>query len=151
MKLDGDQNTLLAEWRASKAALDLAKEQEAQHRARVGMEIFYNARPGANTIELGGGYRCTYTPKINYKLMVPVDENQQMTINTAMENLADEMRRASNEGAFIFERLVKFKPELSVSEYKKLSPELKAVVDPYVITSEGAPTLEIKDPAKKGE
>lgn len=152
MTLTNEQNALINSWNSSKRLLSTLKEDEAKLRAQVGLTVFANASYGANTIELGGGYRCTYTRKMNYGLVVPQDAPEGTNIQSAMETMAEEMRRASNEGSFVFPRLVKWKPELSVSEYKKLSPELKRVVDKYVLASEGAPTLELKEPAaKKGE
>lgn len=147
MALSKDNDKLLHNWIQAKQTLDIAKEAEAQLRATVGLSIFADADIGANTIELGGGYRATYTKKMNYTLAVPTDSNTD-NLNESIEELAEAMRLASNEGAFIFGRLVKWKPELSLTEYKQLPDNLKKIVDRYVVSREGAPTLVIKEPAK---
>jgi hypothetical protein len=147
MALEASQSALLAAWQSAKSDLDIAKEAEAQLRATVGLSIFADADIGANTIELGGGYRATYTKKMNYTLAAPLYA-PEMSVNDAVEVMAEAMRKASNEGAFIFSRLVKWKPELSLTEYKQLPDNLKKIVDQYVVSREGAPTLVIKEPAK---
>ena len=145
--LDKPQSDLVAEWKECRDTFEYYKEKEQNYRARIGMLVFPDAKSGAETKELGAGYRITYTPKTNYTLKPPADGPADCKIVDAMTMLADEMRLASNEGAFIFERLVSWKPSLSVAEYKRLSPELRKIVDRYVTTSEGAPSISIKEPA----
>ena len=48
-------------------------------------------------------------------------------------------------------RIVKWKAELSTSEYKKLEPEHKKIVDKLLVTSYGLPTLEVIEPKQKGD
>ena len=88
-----------------------------------------------HTHELGNGYKLKAKRPINYKL----DRD-------LCEVALDAISGIGNEGSFIADRLVKWEPKLSVSEYAKLSPQYKAEIDKALTTTPGLPTLEFIAP-----
>lgn len=136
-----DRDNLILAWRRSKEELDKAKEREMELRTQLAAMLFPNPSAGTQRFELGGGYSVKLVHKINYKL----DEDR---VDDALDNI----EKQGNEGAFLADRLVKTKHELSISEYKKLDPsnpshkKIKAELDKVLTTSPGAPTLELEEP-----
>lgn len=147
---------VLVAWERAKLTLDSAKESEMTLRKKAfEMGFGANAREGTNTETLGGGYELKGVRKFNYNLQAPVG----IDIETAVERVATEMRRISNEGPFLADRLFKWLVDLSVPEYKllvesakdnKLSQKMLDAVNAVVLITDAAPTLEIKPP-KKGK
>jgi len=83
---------------------------------------------------LGNGYILKGKRPVAYKLSGDVDG--------ALEKIA----AIGNEGSFIADRLVKWKPELSLTEYKALTDEQRKMIDPCVTTTPGLPTIEVVEP-----
>lgn len=147
---------VLVAWERAKLALESAKENEMTLRKRAfEMGFGANAREGTNTETLGGGYELKGVRKFNYKLQAPVGIN----IETAVARVATEMRRISNEGSFLADRLFQWSVSLSVPEYKllvesakdnELMAQILGTVNSVVLITDAAPTLEIKAP-KKGK
>lgn len=141
-KLKRDE--LIMQWQAAANALANAKELEMNLRNQVVAECFPNATVGVNNLELGMGYKLKATRKLNYNVN-----------NEGVDAALDDIAKIGNDGAFIAERLVSFKPTLSVSEYKKLDAtnpthkRIKDRIDEVLTTSDGAPTLELVEPKKK--
>lgn len=101
---------------------------------------------GVNNYDLGKGYMLKVTYGYNYSLSEsekPKNGGMVKATSFALEQL----RTMGNEGIFIADRLVKWKPELSISEYRKLSAEHKAVIDKALTVSVAAPKVELKEPA----
>jgi hypothetical protein len=88
---------------------------------------------------LGKGYFLKGKRPVNYK----VDPN---TVDAAL----DELSQLGNEGSFVADRVIKWSPELSLTEYKNLTAEQKAIVDKVITTTPGLPTLEVVAP-KEGK
>lgn len=151
-KIELTPQQALADWEKKKNALATAKAEEGEARKLVMALNFKDAKEGVNTIPLNNGYELKGTRKVSRKFIVPKDFNAigdtQPTIAEAVDVMVEEMRRASNEGAFIAERLVKWTADMSDKEYKALSPELKKIVDKYVISEDAMPNVEIKAPKK---
>lgn len=132
---------LITSWENAKAASANAVELERNLRSQVMAICFPNAKVGTNNLELGRGYTLKAVKKLNYKL-----DND--TVDAAIEKV----EALGNEGAFLAERLVKFKPELSVSEYNKLDAanpthvKIKALIDDVLTISDGSPTMEVVKP-----
>jgi hypothetical protein len=147
----------LLTWDAAKKSLELAKEAEMEARkVAFGLGFGTDAKEGTNTLELGNGYALKGVKKLNYKLKAP--EGYKGTTVDAIDDTTEAFARISNEGEFIAERLFKYSVEMSVTEYRKLveeadySPVKKALLtelNKVLEISEGAPTLEIKEPKKK--
>jgi hypothetical protein len=153
-----EQNTALQTWLKAKNDADVAKAEELRLRNEATALCFTDAKVGTNSLDLGKGYVAKMVKKETFKFVIPEDfelppvpgdnDPKPPKVSDALEALAEEMRQASNEGPFIFDRLVKLTYDVSVTEYKALSPTMKKIVDKYIETKFGTPTLEIKEPPK---
>ena len=128
-------------WEAAVKALAAAKDAEAALRKEVLAEAFAfdpeALREGTENFELGNGYKLKAVFKISRNL------NNE---NEAVDKVLSKIEKTGPEGAFIAERLVKWKPELSVSEYKKLPEKFKKMIDEVVTSKEATPSLELVAP-----
>lgn len=131
-------------WEAAVKALAAAKDAEAALRKEVLAEAFAfdpeALREGTENFELGNGYKLKAVFKISRNL------NNE---NEAVDKVLSKIEKTGPEGAFIAERLVKWKPELSVSEYKKLPEKFKKLFDEVVTSKEAIPSLELVAPKSK--
>ena len=128
-------------WEQAVKALAAAKDAEAALRKEVLAEAFAfdpeALREGTENFELGNGYKLKAVFKISRNL------NNE---NEAVDKVLLKIEKAGAEGQFIAERLVKWKPELSVSEYKKLPEKFKKMIDEVVTSKEATPSLELVAP-----
>ena len=131
-------------WEAAVKALAAAKDAEAALRKEVLAEAFAfdpeALREGTENFELGNGYKLKAVFKISRNL------NNE---NEAVDKVLSKIEKTGPEGAFVAERLVKWKPELSVSEYKKLPEKFKKLFDEVVTSKEAMPSLELVAPKSK--
>lgn len=131
-------------WEAAVKALAAAKDAEAALRKEVLAEAFAfdpeALREGTENFELGNGYKLKAVFKISRNL------NNE---NEAVDKVLSKIEKTGPEGAFIAERLVKWKPELSVTEYKKLPEKFKKLFDEVVTSKEAMPSLELVAPKSK--
>ena len=131
-------------WEAAVKALAAAKDAEAALRKEVLAEAFAfdpeALREGTENFELGNGYKLKAVFKISRNL------NNE---NEAVDKVLSKIEKTGPEGAFIAERLVKWKPELSVTEYKKLPEKFKKLFDEVVTSKEAIPSLELVAPKPK--
>lgn len=131
------RDEILKQWEDTKVTLETAKAAEMELRKTV-MEFCFDPEKttGTETIELANGYKLKCVKKINYNV------DQEM-VNEAL----DKIENLDSEGKFIVERVIKWKADLSLTEYKGLPDRYKAIIDTAITTSEGAPTLTIVAPA----
>ncbi len=139
-----ERDRRLMVWDQAKKVLEAAKNSEMEARKAVAEYVFPTPKEGMNNHDLGNGYTLKMGHKINYSLNAPNDE-----IDAIEERAAKE---AGNEGTFLIERIITWKANFSVGEYKKLDPSLpahrkvKELVDTVLQTTTGSPSLEIKEP-----
>lgn len=132
----------IQEWRKAEKKLADAKAEEIRLRNLAILLNFPNhtdADEGTQNAELGNGYKLKAVFKQNYNL---ADGDAVDAALTKMESLGA-------EGTFLAERIVKWKPELSLSEYRKLEPQYKAIVDTVLTTKPGQASLEFVEPKSK--
>jgi hypothetical protein len=126
------------EWTAAKAELDRAKAHELECRHALCGQVFPNApSEGTTTVDLGAGYKLKLVTKFNYNLSANETD-------TALDAIA----ASGNAGAFTADRLVTWKPSLSIREYRGLSPAHRALIDEALTITEAAPALELIEPKK---
>jgi hypothetical protein len=141
----GDKDKVLLEWQAAKQAMDITKGREMSLRLAVFELLVPNPIEGMNTVALGNGYELKAEHNFNYKL------GEKAEVEAAL----DEIEACGTEGKFIAERLVKWKAEPSVTEYRKLDTEsanhrqIKTIIDRVLTIKPGTPALEIKAPKGK--
>jgi hypothetical protein len=131
------REAVINEWIAAKRALDDAKTREAAARLALIATVSDIADPmatGTENVDVGTG-TIKIVRALNYKLTAD---------NDGIDNVLDQIEKSMEGGNIIAERLVKWKGELSVSEYKLLSPENKARIDRILETKPAAPSVEFK-------
>lgn len=147
-EFEAERTRLLVDWEAQKVALEVAKEKEMTARkAVVDFAFDPNKTSGTERVELGNGYVAKAVKKINYGWIK--DESGKLNkklIDRALEKIE---KIGGAVGELVAERLVKWEPSLSLTEYKQLDDKFKKVIDEVIVTTEGAPTLEIIAPKAK--
>ena len=142
-----ERDRLLVDWQAKKAALEVAKEDELTARKLAVMFMHDPAKSGTTeNVELGGGYKATMKVPVRYGFIQNADGK---TDKARIEKALSKIEKTGQAGELIAERLVKWTPELSLTEYKQLPDNFRKIIDDVIVTSEGTPTLEIKEPKAK--
>ena len=135
-----ERDTLIQNWLDAKSAAASAVELERNLRQAVMLAFYPEQQPEKGTFNqgLGNGYKL----KFGFK--------QNLNLNAALVNdVLSEIERSSEDGRFIAERLVKFKPELSLTEYNNLSDNHRRIIDRIVTTKPASPTIEFVEPKAK--
>lgn len=137
-----NRDAKILQWQEAVKALAVAKEAEAALRNEVIAANFasHKEEEGTENIELGNGYKLKAVFKLSYTL-----DNKEEGVDKALTKL----EKMGAEGQFVAERLVRWKPELSVSEYKKLAEKYKKIIDEVLTTKPGLPSLELIEPKSK--
>lgn len=144
------RDELLQQWRAQKNALVIAQAQEMATREEIVALLFDPSQnEGTETIELGNGWKIKAQKKLNYTL-----GNKRVNGNyNDVEAAQDTIASLQKDGAsLIADRIINWKPELSLTEYRRLEtefPEAKAIVDRVLTTKPGSPTLELISPPEQ--
>lgn len=100
---------------------------------------------GVNNYDLGKGYTLKVTHSYNYSLSES-EKPRNGGLAKATSFALARIRNMGNEGAFIADRLVKWKPDLSLTEYRMLNDDFKKVIDEALTVSVAAPKVEISEP-----
>lgn len=142
------RDELLAIHQQLKDQIEELKKAELDLRKYIVVKAFPEAMEGTNTQELGNGYTLKAVVKKNYNL-----DNDNQKIWDTLERI----EKIGNQGKFIAERLISWKPSFLLTEYRKLQEDanesedakaiLREITDILTIT-DGTPTLEIKEPPK---
>lgn len=140
------RDRLLTEWRSYSQILATAKTDEMNIRkAVVGFVTDPSKVAGTENIDLGQGWKLKAVKKENYGF---IKDDDGKIDEAAIDRACAKLAKLQN-GGYIAERLISWSPSLSVKEFKGLTPEMHKIIDPIVVISAGAPTLEIVAP--KGE
>lgn len=145
MNLSQDQLNLINEWAILKKESAALVEREKELRKKC-CDLFEDKSKGTKNLELINGYKLKAVFKHNITLK---SQNEEIDTVTAVSNILDKIEATGEAGRLIAERLVKWKPELSVTEYNQLSDSLKQLVDTVIVTTEATPTLELVEPKNK--
>lgn len=143
------EDQLLMLWSDKKKAIETAKAEEMDLRKYIVGRAFPKPSEGMNTKELGNGYQLKAAVKYNYNL----------ADNDTVENCLARVAALGNQGPFIADRLVSWSPKFLLTEYRslvedkekgdKFAESVLKEITPMLTISEGAPTLEIKEPKAK--
>lgn len=140
-EFEAERTRLILEWQKSKNEVEVAKEAEMKARKLL---VEFASDPskekGTENVDLGNDYKLKIVKKINYGF-VP-DRNQINAVLNGIESTGE-------VGKLIADRIVKWNPVLSMTEYNQLDPEFKKAMDTIIVTTEGAPTVEIVEPKAK--
>jgi hypothetical protein len=141
-----DPDLRLAAWNEVSVELERIKALEAHMRAANVSKFFPEGEEGTMHHDLGNGYDLKVVKKLNYKLA---------TKDEALDKALDGVEKMGEKGKLIAERLVKFDPRLSVSEYRALDTKdkteaaIKKLIDSVLTITPGSPQLEIIAPKTK--
>ena len=130
----------LAEWFLLKRKLGEIKTAESLMRSRIFKFFFPTPEEGNNTHPLKDGTGAEL--KAVYNIDRKVDEGELEALKSA---IAEE---GSNLPEFDFDKLIVWKPELKITEYRKLSEAQRAVFDRILVVKPGMPQLDIKIPKR---
>lgn len=132
---------LILEWQYLKTEMDRLKAREVETRNEIVKRFFSRDTDKEGTVnhELGRGYKLKAVFKKSYGFTNTDD------LNVALDKLEDQ----SPEFKLLAERLVSWKPTLSVSEYKKLPDDFRAEIDNVIVIKSAQPTIELVEPKTK--
>lgn len=137
---------MVLEWDQAKKQLDIVKAKEIELRRKIVFEcgrFTAQKQEGAETLDLGSGWKLKATKKINYSVANKDGE--------AFDVLAKLTAMGSETVSFLAEKLFSFDARLSTTNYKELgrvNSDAQRLVNQIVTTKEGTPELELKAPPK---
>lgn len=140
-----DPTIRLQAWNEIDAEMTRLKAVEAEARKLCVAAYFANAAEGTTNYDLGNGYTLKAVKKNNYRLAA----------NDKVDDALAAIEKLGERGKFIAERIVRYKPDLSLTEYKNLDmanptdKSVKDIVDSILTISDGMPSLEIVAPKTK--
>lgn len=145
------RNAEIEHWQTAKFNADSAVQNERDFRAKVTATLFSKPKKGTQRYELGGGYKIKLVHSITYVLGdkdLDDDNGNKISIESqvqAVEQIVIE--KLGEVGAQMLKRLIRWKPELSGSEYEKLDINneaeafAKAEITKIITTKPGSPQL----------
>jgi len=122
-------------WYELQEQLAIVKDAEMTLRKKIFAFYFQAPKEGTNTFPLSDGW----VMKGGYKIDRKVDE-------AVLLALGPELRDAG----VVTTDLVRYKPELSTTEYRKLTEAQLAVFNQALVIKPGSPSLEIVKPRRAG-
>lgn len=135
--ISNEKLNILNAWNNAKRALGEATSVERALRAQV-IEAFSTETSemasGVENIDLGDGFDLKINHKLDYKL------GDRDSVNDALDAIAKSM----NGGDIIASRLVKWKPEVSITEYKLLGPIQVGIINKVLTIKPATKSIEIK-------
>ncbi len=123
-------DNFIYEWNLIKSELNALRNKEAAMRRRI-FDAFFTEEEGVTYYELGHGYKLKAEQNFDRKI--------------------DETALKANSLLFLqsginLERIVRYKAEIAIGEYRKLSEENKKLFDTVLTTKPGLPQLSIIKP-----
>jgi hypothetical protein len=135
------RDALIVDWQDKARRLQALKEEELLARNKVVGFFFEETtdKAGTENFDLTHGYKIKLTFAQNHS--VPSAKNGE-----AVKGVIEKLAKLGEDGKFIADRLFRWKPELSKTEWDALSPSMKRIVAPIVTTKAAQPTVEIIAP-----
>jgi hypothetical protein len=129
----------LKEWYALKQQLDELKNKEVVIRQFIVAGLFPDPKEGTNTHPLndGTGAVAKATHVLNRAVQVE-----------PLEELRKSLETDNNLPKLDLDKLVRWKPEVSIKEYRTLTDEERHLFDQVLVIKPGMPGLEIMIPKK---
>jgi len=135
------RDKLLLSWKEAKQQLETAKNAEMALRKMIVEDSgLFDAtkEKGTQRVNLGEGWQIKVEKKINWTTKAELEDGRH--IDDALELIE------ASAGKLAADELVKFKPEVKMSIYNKLTPEQKEIIDPFLTSSPASPSLELIPP-----
>ena len=120
-------------WHAMQSQLSALKAQEALLRSKIFKSFFPNPIEGTNTAPLAEGWviKATY----------PITRKPDAALLVSM---GPELRAAGIR----MDEVIRYKPEVAITEYKKLTEEQRHLMDRVLEIKPGSPQMEIMLPKR---
>lgn len=122
-------------WARSAEDLARIKAVELERRQELVEKLFADAGEGTTTLDLGNGFVLVCEKGVRYKL----DPEKTRAAEAAL-------RKLGKVGDLIAKRLLKWKPDISVREYKALEDEHAALFSDALTITQSTPTLKLRPP-----
>lgn len=135
-----DRDNLIMAWKQAETELAAIKSKELALRNEIVALCFEPGREGTQNLDLGMGYKLKAVIKNNYNLA-----NREGQTDAAIAA----MEKSGQEGKFIAERLVRWKPDLSISEWRNLPEKFRKLFQNALTISPATPSLELVPPPEK--
>jgi hypothetical protein len=133
-----DRDNLLAAWQDAATEAKLAVDRERELRLMAFKRSVPEPIEGTNTLTLGNGYVLKAVHKLNY------------SVSSKPEPLAALHDALTRMGGEIASKLVRWKPEISGTNYKLLDEMNRQIIAPLVTIKPGLPELSILAPGEAG-
>lgn len=150
---NASRDNLVAAWLEAKEKATTAVERERGLREQVCTMLFPNPVEGTNTYDLGMGYKVKMTHGYTYDLCKEVGKRiTHEEYVSRVETVLSEIEDLGNGADSLASKLVKWKPELSVTEYKKLNVQfpteaaIKKILDAVIVTKPSSPQVSFEEP-----
>lgn len=138
------RDKLLTDWQAASNGLDAIKKREMVLRKEILSFCFDPKKTkGVEYHDLGNGWKLKADKKINYGW---IKLNEKEINRQAVYQALIDIEKLSPEGKLVAERLVSWKPDLSLSQYKLLNDNEAAIINKVIVTKPGSPELSIVEP-----
>ena len=128
-ELPSDPHLRLVAWHDIAELLKKVKAVESKLRGELVTTFFPAPVEGTNTVDLGNDWQVKLVGKVARKC----DE-------AAFAAVFEQLPRGAKQ------KLIKFKPDLILKEYKKLPPDQRLIFDQALIIKPGSPTLSLIPP-----
>lgn len=136
----------LSKWYLLKKQLGEVKSAEAMMRSRIAKFFFPTPDEGTNTHPLKDGTGANL--KMVHTIDRKVDEGELEALREAMAKAEDDPKDNLHGLELDFTKLVVWKPELKLSEYRKLTEAQRQVFDRILVVKPGMPQLDITIPKR---
>lgn len=141
----------LTTWFKLKAQLAEVKGAEAMLRGRIFKFFFPTPTEGAkdNKFALKAlGDTTGAVLQADHTINRKVDESELEALRDALLAAEDDEKNNLHGIDLDLTKLIKWKPEVSITEYRKLSEAQQAVFDRCLVITPGSPQMEIKIPKR---
>jgi len=153
------RNAEIQHWLAAKPILETAKSNEMDLRNKVTITLFPSPKKGTQRYDIGGGYNVKLIHGITYTLGdkdATREDGSKKPIREQIEELEKKIIAEVGEvGRIYVDRLIKWKPELSATDYEKLDPKdpvesvVAVMISEFVTTKPASPQLTFEEPKEK--
>lgn len=138
------RNDIVSKWQCTKSALDALKTDEMALRKEILSFCFDPKKTkGVEYHDLGNGWKLKADKKINFGW---IKLNEKEIDRKAVYQALVDIEKLSPEGKLVAERLISWKPDLSLSQYKLLNDNEAAIINKVIVTKPGSPELSIVEP-----
>ena len=147
---------VIQNWLDERAALQLHKADEMKARTEVSQLLFPNPTKGTQRYPLANGYAIKLVYKLNYRLgdkdKINPDTGGKVRLDDQVFDLQSRMEALGPVAELFADRLIKWTPELSVTEYEKLDVndpiqrQLRDMIDAMLTVEPASPALDFEEP-----